>query len=131
MSNLTTRQDDWSFQVMATTSKRFFVRITSPKDDTSSMIFSDFRLEHNDNALALEALTQIREQFYGPASGMTLVFEDIYPAYRDTNDQDELIRRRKQIVAVLELFASRFGLKLESEKLVDAIGKLHVEVQIK
>ncbi len=110
MTDLTARTDDWSFQIVAEGSKRFLVRVTSPMGCKSSMVFSDFILNPDDNVRAIEAFHLLKERGFVVSPHMKLVFQDIYPSYRDSSDRVELVRRHDQIVGVLKEYAAQVGL---------------------
>lgn len=114
MSDLTTHTDDWSFQIMAEGSMRFFVRVTSPKTSKAAMIFSDFILNPDDDARAIEALRLLKDHSLPIVSGAKLVFQDIHPSYKGEDDRAELVRRHDQIVGVVKAFAAQVGLAVEN-----------------
>lgn len=130
MSDLTTRADDFSFQIMAEGSARFFVRVTSSKTNKTSMVFSDFILNPDDDGRAVEALHLLKGQGYPLASAVKLVFQDIHPSYSDESDRTELIRRHDQIVSVLKTYAVQAGLTVENTFLDLKAGKFETVVLI-
>ena len=130
MTDLTARTDDWSFQIVAEGSKRFFVRVTSPKGSKSSMVFSDFILNPDDDARAIEAFRILNERGFVISPPMKLVFQDIHPSYSDESDRAELIRRHDQIVGVVKEYAVQAGLTVENTFLNPAGSKFETVAQI-
>lgn len=130
MNDLKTRMDDWSFQIMAEGSARFFVRVTTPRTSTSSMVFSDFILNPDDDVRAVEALHLLKGQGFPLASSMKLVFQDIHPSYSDESDRAELIRRHDQIVDVVKDYAGQAGLMVENAVLEPRAGKFETVILI-
>lgn len=130
MSDLTTHADDYSFQVMARGSARFFVRVTSLKANKATMVFSDFILNLDDDGRAVEALNLLKEQGFTLAHAMKLVFEDIHPSYRDESDSSELVRRHDQIVSVVKDYAAQAGFSVEDSFLEPNAGKFETVVLI-
>ncbi len=110
MTDLTVRTDDWSFQIVAEGSTRFFVRVTSPMGSKSSMVFSDFILNPDDDERAIEAFSLLNERGFAISPLMELVFQDTHPSYSDESDRAELIRRHNQIVGVVKKYAVQAGL---------------------
>jgi hypothetical protein len=82
VSDLSTRVDDWSFQVIAENSARFFVRVTSSMASKTNIVFSDFILKPDDDTRAVEALHLLKGQGFPLAPSVKLVFQDIHPSYR-------------------------------------------------
>lgn len=130
VTDLTTRTDDFSFQIKAKGSARFFVRVTSSKTNKTSMVFSDFILNPDDNSRAIEALHLLKGQGFPLASAMKLVFQDIHPTYSDENDRTELVRRHDQIVSVMKAYAAKAGLTVENTFLDPKAGKFETVVLI-
>lgn len=130
MIDLTTCADDYSFQVMAKGSARFFVRVTSPKTSKTTMIFSDFILNSDDDGRAVEALHLLKRQGFQIGPAMKLVFQDIHPSYRDESDRSKLVRRHDQIVAVVKDYAAQTGLAVENTFLEPRAGKFETVVLI-
>ena len=130
VSDLTTRADDWSFQIMAEGSMRFFVRVTSPKTSKAAMIFSNFILNPDDDARAIEALHLLKDHSFPIVSGAKLVFQDIHPSYKGEDDRAELVRRHDQIVGVVKAFATQVGLAVENTFLDPDAGKFRTVVLI-
>ena len=130
MTDLTARTDDWSFQIVAEGSKRFFVRVTSPMGSKSSMVFSDFILTPDDNARAIEAFRLLNERGFVISPPMKLVFQDIHPSYSDERDRAELIRRHDQIVGVVKEYAVQAGLTVENTFLNPTGSKFETVAQI-
>ena len=128
VSDLTTRADGYSFQIMAEGSARFFVRVTSPKTSKTSMVFSDFILNPDDGDRAVEALHLLKEQGFPLAPVIKLVFQDIHPSYSDESDRGELVRRHDQIVSVLKTYAAQAGLTVENTFLDLKAGKFETVV---
>ena len=131
MSDLTTRVDDFSFQIMAGGSARFFVRVTSSKTNKTSMIFSDFILNPDDDGRAVEALHLLKQQGFPLVPAMKLVFQDIYPSYSDENDRAELVRRHDQIVSAVKAYAAQAGLTVDNTFLDLKAGKFETVVSMK
>lgn len=110
----TVREDGYSFQMTSPSSRRFFLRLTTMVGDTRKMTFSDFILEPTDDDLAVRALQEL-EKYYGrPQPGMMLKFHDIYPAYRETNDKKELIRRHDRIVSIIRTYLSSTNISIDN-----------------
>lgn len=130
MSDLTIREDDWSFKIVAAGSKRFYVTISTSKNDTSQIVFPDFILNPDDNERAIEALHMIKKYFYGPASGMKLIFKDIHPSYQGEGDRVELIRRHDQVVEVVKEYAAQTGLVIGNTMLEPIGGKFETVIWI-
>lgn len=130
MSDLTIREDDWSFKIVAAGSTRFYVTISTSRGDTRKIVFPDFILNQDDNERAIEALHMIKKQFYGPASGMKLIFRDIHPSFQDEDDRVELIRRHDQIVEVVKEYAAQTGLVFGNAMLEPIGGKFETLIWI-
>jgi|GEM_PF-2232185 len=130
LSELYTRADDFSFQIMAKGSARLFVRVTSPKSSTTPMVFSDFILDSDDDDRAIEALHLLKGQGFPLSPAMKLVFQDIYPSYSDETDCSELIRRHDQIVSVVKAYAAQAGLSVENSFLETKAGVFETVVLI-
>jgi hypothetical protein len=130
VSDLTTRADDFSFQIMAEGSARFFVRVTSSKANKASMAFSDFILNPDDDGRAVEALHLLKGQGFPLVSAVKLVFKDIHPCYGDESDRTELARRHDQIVSVVNAYAAQAGLTIENTFLDLHEGKSETVVLI-
>lgn len=128
LSELYTRADDFSFQIMAKGSARFFVRVTSPKSSKTPIIFSDFILNSDDDDRAIEALHLLKRQGFPLAPAMKLVFQDIHPSYSDESDRSELVRRHDQIVAVVKDYAAQAGLSVKNTLLDPKAGKFETVV---
>ena len=131
MNDLRTRVDDWSFQVMAESSARFFVRVTSSMTSNTTIVFSDFILNPDDDTRAVEALHLLKVQGFPLASAVKLVFQDIHPSYRDESDRADLVRRHDQIVSVVKDYAASAGLEIENTFLEPKAGKFETVVLIK
>ena len=130
MSNFTIREDEWSFQITAAGSARFFVRVTSPRTSKISMIFSDFILNQDDDARAVEAIHLLKKHGFQLASPMKMVFQNIHPSYGSESDSTELVRRHDQIVAAVKNYAAQTGLKIENTLLEPNAGKFETVVMI-
>lgn len=130
MIHLNVREDEWSVQITAPDSKRFFVRISTSKDNMHTMVFSDFILDQGDADRAQQALHLIKQRFYGPAHAMKLVFQDICPSYSNQADRPELIRRHDQIVNVLKKYASETGLAIDNAFLEQKGGKFDTVIMV-
>lgn len=130
MSDLTTRADELSFQIMAEGSARFFVNVTSSKTNKTSMVFSDFILNPDDDGRAVEALNLLKRQGYPLTPAMKLVFKDIHPSHSDESDRTELVRRHDQIVSVLKAYAAQAGLTIKNNFLDLKAGKFETVVLI-
>lgn len=130
MNDLNTRVDDWSFQIMAESSARFFVRVTSPMTSKTTIIFSDFILNSGDDTRAVEALHLLKGQGYPLIPTVKLVFQDIHPAYRDESDRAEVVRRHDQIVSVVKDYAASAGLAIKNTFLEPKAGKFETVVVI-
>ena len=128
MSDLYTRADDFSFQIMAKGSARFFVRVTSPKTSQTPIVFSHSILNHDDDDRATAALHLLNEQGFPLAPAMKLLFQDIHPSYSDESDRSELVRRHDQIVAVVKDYAAQAGLSVENTLLDPKAGKFETVV---
>lgn len=131
MSDFVIRADDYSLQVTATGSPRFFVRLTSPGGDKTTVVFSDFILNDDDASRAVEVLHLVEK--YGCEIGRAkkVVFQDVYPSYRDESDRTELVRRHDQIVAAVEQYACDKRLQVESVRLEPKNGKFETIVLMK
>jgi len=114
MSDLTTRADDFSFQIMAESSARFFVRVSLSDTNKTSMVFSDFILNPDDDNRAVEALHLLKRQGFPLVPAMKLVFQNIHPSYSDESDRAELVRRHDQIVSVLNDYAAQTGCRVDN-----------------
>lgn len=114
MSDLTTRADDLSFQIMARGSARFFVRVATSKTNKTSIVFSDFILNPDDDGRAVEALHLLGRQGIPLFAAMKLVFQNIHPSYRDESDRAELVRRHDQIVSVVNKYAAQAGSRVDN-----------------
>lgn len=112
MIELRARTDEHSLQITAEGSKRFFVRVVSPRSSKRTIIFSDFNLNADDDDRAVEALHLLKEHGFQLGSGMRLEFRDIHPSYSDLTDRSELIRRHDQIVSVVKAYAAQAGLRI-------------------
>lgn len=130
MSDLTTRIDDFSFQIIAEGSARFFVRVTSSKTNKTSMVFSDFILNPDDDGRAVEALHLLRQQGFPLVPAIKLVFQDICPSYSDESDRAELVRRHDQIVSAVKAYAAQAGLTVENTFLDLKAGKFETVVSM-
>lgn len=130
MNDLTTRIDDFSFQIMAEGSARFFVRVTSSKTDKTSLVFSDFILNPNDDGRAVEALHLLKQQGFSLRPAMKLVFQNIYPSYCDERDRVELVRKHDQIVSVVKTYTAQAGLTIENTFLNLKADKFETVVSI-
>lgn len=130
MDDLTTRQDDWSFQIMAEGSARFFVRVNIPTTSNASMMFSDFILNPDDDVRAVKALHLLREHGYPIKSTANLVFQNIYPSYKDNTDRTELVRRHDQIVGVVKEYAAQANLIVKNAILEPRAGKFDTVILI-
>lgn len=130
MNDLTTREDDWSFQIMAEGSARFFVRVTTPKNSNAAMVFSDFILNPDDDARAVEALHLLKRQGFSFMSAKKLVFQDIHPSYSNERDRAELVRRHDQIVKVVKGYAVQEGLTVGNTFLEPQAGKFETVILI-
>lgn len=130
MNDLKTREDDWSFQIMAEGSSRFFVRVTSPKTSKETMIFSDFILNPDDNGRGVEALSLLKQQGFSIVPTMRLVFQDIHPSYGGEEDRAELIRRHDQIVSVVKDYTAQSGLAVGNAFLEPKARKFETVVLI-
>lgn len=112
MSNLKVRQDDWSIQITADGSPRFFVRVDTSVRDSSIVVFSDFILSEQDDLRAVDALSLVREAGFSSSVPKNFVFDNIYPSYEGGADRGELVRRHDQILRVVRAFAERQGLRV-------------------
>lgn len=130
MNDLTTRADDFSFQIMSEGSARFFVRVTSSKTNKTSMVFSDFILNPDDDSRAVEALHLLKGYGFPLASAMKLIFQDIHTSYSDESDRTELVRRHDQIMSVVKAYAAQAGLTVENTFLDIKAGKFETVVLI-
>ncbi|MBL3704604.1 hypothetical protein GI582_18055 [Sulfitobacter sp. BDSS02] len=131
MSDLTTRRDDKSIQITAEDSARFFVRVTSSVSNNTKIVFSDFILNPDDEARAVDALHLLKKDGFPFSPAVKLVFQDIHPSYADDGDRTELVRRHDQIVAVVKNFAATVGLAVENAFLEPTAGKFETMVFIK
>ena len=131
MAKFQIREDDWSFQIFSPGSKRFFIRITTDKTNTESMIFSDFTLDPNDTDRALQALRLVKQHFHGPTSGMRIVFQDIHPTDRNGTDYAEIVRRHDQIVDVMKSYADEAGWEIDNIFLEPSGEKFNIVVVAK
>lgn len=130
MNDLTTRQDDSSFQIVAKGSTRFFVRVTSSIGSKPLMVFSDFILDPDDDTRAIEAFHLLNEWGFSIRPRMKLVFQNIHPSYSDENDRAELIRRHDQIVGVVKKYAIQVGLTVGNTLLSPTGSKFETIVLI-
>lgn len=130
MSDLSTRVDDWSFQIIAENSARFFVRVTSSMTNETNIVFSDFILNRDDDSRAVEALHLLNGQGFPLTHSVKLVFQDIHPSYRDENDHAELVRRHDQIVSVVKEYATSASLAIQNAFLEPKAGKFETVVYI-
>jgi hypothetical protein len=130
VNDLTTRKDDWSFQIMAEGSSRFFVRVTTPKNSEAALVFSDFILNPDDSARADEALHLLKRQGFSFISAKKLVFQDIHPSYSNVRDRAELVRRHDQIVEVVKGYAAQEGLTVGNAFLEPKAGKFETVILI-
>ena len=124
------REDDWSFQIMAKGSARFFVRVTTPKNSETVMVFSDFILNPDDDTRASEALHLLKRQGFNFMPAKKLVFQDIHPSYSNERERVELIRRHDQIVAVVTEYAAQEGLAVRCAVLEPKAGKFETVILI-
>lgn len=130
MGDLSTRTDDASVQIMAESSARFFVRVTSTKSNKTSLVFSDFILNPDDDDRAVEALHLLKKQGFPLSAPVKLVFQDIYPSYYKSRDRAELVRRHDQIVAVVKEYATQEGLVVTNTFLDSKAGRFETQVLI-
>ena len=131
MSDFIIRADDYSFQVRAIGSPRFFVRLTSPRGNKTTVVFSDFILNDGDEGRAVEVLHLVEKHGFEIGPAKKVVFQDIYPSFRDENDRTELVRRHEQIITVVRKYACDKRLQVESIFLEPKDGKFETVVLMK
>jgi len=131
VTDLISRKDDLSFQIHAEGSAQFFIRVITPTGRRTSMVFSSFILQPEDDARGVEALCLLNEQGFMICSPMRLVFQDIHPSYSDESGRAELIRRHDQIVGVVKKYAARVGLTVENTLLTPTGSKFETVALIK
>lgn len=131
MTNLIIREDDWSLQIRARNSARFFIRLTKLRMGETSLVFSEFIINPDENARALEALHAIKDQFSCSTSITNMVFQHIYLSQLSKLDYAELIVRHDQIVAVVKEYTSQVGLTVENALLEPRAGVFETVVLIR
>lgn len=104
----TVRKDEYSLQLTAPSSRRFFVRIDLLKSSEHSLFFSDFIFNDDEEVLACEALDTAFHQHPYFEVAKTWEFGDIAPnSITHELDKPEIVRRHDQIVRVVKSYIAR------------------------